>query len=233
MASYTTRAGITPSQNELPFSITTSEAKAYLQKKMNAVVNGMRKSGQYNGENVDVELITVEMGTQFVPFTIVLPTCVLKQHNKPRRNGELDIFNPKDNDQTVNIYDPIIRMLSSYIFNKADGEAFYSADWRRARGVSTNTSAVLKNNRTPKLTRLANGTMERVTFLIDPIRLFHDMLIMDDNNANFRIEIKNWQKIRSGEFRYDVIRTINKGKKGKKGNSVADELNRRMRGFSK
>lgn len=229
-SNYTTRAGLTPSENELPYSITTSDVKGYLQKKLNAVVNGMRKNGQYNGENIEVDIITVEMGNNFVPFTVVLPTTVLKQYNKPRRNNELSIFNPKDNDQTVNIMDPIIRMFGSYTFDKADGEAFFSADWRRARGVSTTTSAILKTNRTPRLTRLANGSLERVTFLIDPIRVFHDMLTVDGNNTNFKVDIKNWQKIRSGEFRYDVMRVISK-KKGKKGgHNFADELNRQMRG---
>jgi hypothetical protein len=76
--------------------------------------------------------------------------------------------------------------------------------------------------------------MERVTFLIDPIRVFHDMLVMENNNANFKVEIENWQKIRSGEFRYDMKRIIrkNKGKKGG-GNSIADEVNRKMRGYNK
>ena len=125
-------------------------------------------------------------------------------------------------------------MFSSYTFDKADGEAFFSSDWRRARGVSTNTSSILKHNRLPRIQKLNNGSMERVTFLIDPIRIFHDMLVMDTNNTNFKIEIKDWQKIRSGEFRYDMKRVLNtkKNKKGG-GNSFADELNRKMRGFNK
>lgn len=229
---YKTRAGIQPSEKELPFSITTTDVEEYLQRKLNVVVNGMRQNGFYKGEDVELKVITVEMGSKFVPFTVVLPTSVLKD-KKRQPKDELSIFNPKDSDSTVIIYEPIMKMFSSYVFDKADGEAFYSADWRRARGVSTTTSATLKRNRLPRVQRLNNGSMERVTFLIDPIRVFHDMLMMENNNANFKIEIENWQKIRSGEFKYDMKRVVNKNKGKKGGNNFAEELNRKMRGFNK
>jgi hypothetical protein len=232
---YKTRAGIQPSEQELPFSITTADVEQYLQRKLNVVVNGMRQNKLYDGDDIEVKVITVEMGSKFIPFTVVLPMDVLKNKDKSRfiRKDEPSIFNPKQSDATVIIHEPIMKMFSSYVFDKADGEAFYSADWRRARGVSTTTSAVLKRNRLPRIQKLNNGTMEKVTFLIDPIRVFHDMLMMDNNNANFRVEIENWQKIRSGEFRYDMKRVINKKKNKKGGSSFADELNRKMRGFNK
>ena len=229
-----TRAGLVPSMDELPYDITTTIVEEYVQRKLNVVVNGMRQNGLYNGNDIDVRVITVEMGSKFVPFTVVLPMNVLKEKRK-RQKDELTIFNPKDSDETANLYDPIMKMFSSYLYNKADGEAFFSQDWRRERGVSTTTSAVLKRNRLPRVQKLNNGSMEAITFLIDPIRVFYDMLIMEDNNANFRIEIKNWQKIRSGEFKYEVKRVLNKkkNKKGNGGNNIADEINRKMRGFNK
>ena len=231
---YPTRSGIQPADQELPFDISTSQVEDYIQRKLNVVVNGMRRNGLYKGNDIDVRVITVEMGSKFVPFTVVLPMSVLKER-KNRQKDELDIFNPKDRDETANLYDPIMRMFSSYLYNKEDGEAFYSPDWRRERGVSTTTSAVLKRNRLPKVQKLNNGSMEAITFLIDPIRVFYDMLIMENNTSNFHIEIRNWQKIRSGEFKYEVKRVINKkkGKKGNGSNNLADEVNRKMRGFNK
>ena len=227
---YKTRAGIQPSEQELPFSITTADVEQYLQRKLNVVVNGMRQNNQYSGDDIDVKVVTMEMGSKFIPFTVVLPMSVLKDKKRQPKN-ELSVFNPKDSDATVPIYDPIAKMFSSYTFDKADGDAFFSQDWRRARGVSTNNSAVLKSNRLPKIRRFNHGNMEKVIFLIDPIRVFHDMLTMDNNPTNFRIEIENWQKIRAGEFRYDMKRVINK-KKGKKGGDTdifVNELNNKMR----
>lgn len=232
---YKTRAGLTPSEKELPFSITTSDVEQYLQRKLNVVVNGMRQDPdiKYTGEDIEVKLVTVEMGSNFIPFTAVFPMNIVK--SKPRRpKDELSIFNRKDEDETVVIYEPIAKMISSYMFDKSDGEAFFSVDWRRARGVSTNRSSTLKHNRVPRIQKFNNGNMERVTVLIDPIRIFHDMLVMENNNTNFRIEIKDWQKIRSGEFRYDMKRVLN-SKKNKKGggNDFVDELSRKMNSFGK
>jgi hypothetical protein len=71
-----------------------------------------------------------------------------------------------------------------------------------------------------------------VTVMLDPLRVFHDMLVMQgDNNRDFRIEISGWQKIRTGEFRFDIKRMTYRKKNNKKyQETFVDELNRKMRG---
>ena len=234
--SYTTRAGLSPSQNRLPYSITTTQVEEYLQKKLNVVVNEMKRNGSFNGDEVNVRVITVEMGTKFIPFMVVLPTEVLvqtqKKKNKPSQD-ELSIFNPRQYDGTANVLEPILKLFMAYMYDKKDGDAFYSVDWRRARGVATNTSAQLKSNRMPRITRISRGnSTEMVTFLIDPIRVFYDMLKIEDLPSDFHVEINDWQKQKSGEFRYNIERVINRDKKGKKNNSWVDQLNRKMRGLN-
>ena len=226
---YKTRAGISPSENKLPFEITTSEVEDYLQKKVNVVIDQMRKNQQYAGADVEVNVVTMEMGNNFFPFMVVLPMSVIKG-NKKRNKSELSIFNPKDEDGTVKIIDPIIRMFSSYTFDDADGRAFSSCDWRRARGVSANGAASLKANRRPRITRFDNGKFEKVTFLIDPIRVFHEMLIMEGNNANFKVDITGWQKQRNGQYTYTMERVVYKNSK-KKRNHIAAELARSIKGY--
>ena len=233
---YETRAGLTPSVNRLPYVITTSIAEEYLQKKLNVVVNDSRRSGIYTGDDITLRLVTVEMGSKFVPFTVVLPTDVLVQSQKKRQNNnrnELSVFNPRENDGTANVIKPIMSFFASYMYDKSDGDAFYSPDWRRARGVSTTISAVLKSNRLPKITRFDRGQMEKVTFLIDPVRVFFDMLKIDGLPSDYRIDIVDWQKQKSGEYRYAVERVLNREKKkGKGGNNLADQLSRKMRGLN-
>ena len=68
------------------------------------------------------------------------------------------------------------------------------------------------------------GSVDRVIFLIDPIRVFHDMLVMDDNPSNFHIEIVNWNKIRQGEYKYDVLRVLNKKNKNRNNQNFIDAL---------
>ena len=230
-----TKAGLLPCFDELPYEITTSFIENYFQRKMNVVVNGMRKQNMYSGADIDVRIITVEMGSKFVPFTVLLPMSVVKQkNNKNKPKNELAMFNPKDyHDETVTIIEPIMKLFSSYMYNKDDGAAFFSPDWRRDRGVSNNIAAILKRNRLPNVQKFNNGSVEYISFLIDPIRVFYDALEIKSFPRSYHVEINGWQKIRSGEFKYYVKRVLNKKnnkKKNKGGRDVADELNRKMTG---
>lgn len=90
---------------------------------------------------------------------------------------------------------------------------------------------ILKEYRIPKVTTMNNGGVRYVSFMIDPIRIFHDMLTSDDDRRTFKIEIVNWQKMATGSYRYDIKRVINKNKnKQKYKNTLAAELNRKMQG---
>lgn len=221
MANYNTRAGLTPSERELPFVITTSDVSDYLNGRLEALVKTMNTP-----MNIELSVASVEAGSKFVPFTVVLSPNTAKHRNNVSNDTEPSVFRPNDNDGSVRLIEPIAKLLGVYAYDKADGEAFFSADWRRARGVSTNSSAILKKNRTPRMMKFKTnkGPVDRVIFLIDPIRVFHDMLVMDDNNANFRVDIVNWNKIRQGEYRYEVLRVLNKNKKNKNNQNFIDAL---------
>ena len=232
--SYVTRAGLVPSDQSLPYSITTTDVENYLQDKLNTVVAELRQKGEFKGEDPSLEVVSVEMGSKFIPFTVVLPMSILRDRVVNKQPNTLEILNQKSNDATANIIPAIGKMLSSYTYNKKDCDAFYSPDWRRARGVSHSAASTLKKNVRPTVTRFNNGNMSKVTIIIDPVRIFYDMMFIKNNPADFTVDIYDWQKIRTGEFRYDVYRVRNKKKnKNKGGNNFADELNRKMKGFSK
>ena len=233
MASYTdltTRSGIMPNEGELPYSITTTNVETYLQDKVNVILNRMAKEdGNYPIKSIDVRVYTTEAGKCFLPFIVVLPTDVL--NGKRSKNPDVDaIFNQSCEDGSANMRPEFFNLFKSYVYTKDDEAAFFSDDWRRARRVDRSTSSVLKQYRTPKVTNIENGKVQVVSFMLDPLRIFHDMLTMPNDNRSFKVDITKWQKIQSGEFRYEVVRLIN-GKNGKKHkHSVADELNRKIRG---
>ena len=230
-----TRAGILPSEQELPFAISTEDVKNYLQRKLNVVVNKMRQEGLYNGEDIELNITTIEMGSKFIPFAVVLPLTVLKERRKTKnQKEELSIFNPKENDATVVMHDHIHKLFTVYMYDKGDRKSFSGTDWKRARGVSNTVAPVLQRNCIPRVQKFNNGNMERVTFIIDPLRVFHDMLVMENNNANFFIEISDWKKMSAGNFMYYMKRILhNSKKKNKGGNNYVDELTRKMRGYNK
>lgn len=225
-----TRSGLTPDERTLPFTVTTLDVEDYLQKKMDVVCNGIARNTGNAPMKIDVKVQTIEAGTKFIPFVVVLPLTVLKE-NKKNDNDIPSIFNPRDEDRTANMQDPFYHLFKCYIYNKDDESAFFAEDWRRARGVSRETSPFLKTIRTPKIMPADNGNMDLVYFMIDPLRVFYDMLSSTDSSqTDFRIEISSWQKIKNGEFKYFVKREIFSKKSKKYKNTIIDELNRKMRG---
>ena len=84
--------------------------------------------------------------------------------------------------------------------------------------------------RLPKILEFS-GNQKCVTFMLDPVRLFHDMLVIEGDNRPFFIEIEHWQRQGQGQYRYDIIRRIPNGKGKKKyEDNRAAEINRMLKG---
>lgn len=221
-----TRAGLLPNERELPFSITTSDVESYLQSKID-VVNAKE------GSNTVVRVYTTEVSRSFLPFVVVLPLDVIADgEDKKNDNNVSSLFvNNDDDSKRVNLKEPYFKIFEPFIYNKNDENMFFADSWRREHDISRDKSPVLKSQRTAKINSLENGRLKVVTFMIDPLRVFHDMLIIPTDNRQFAVQIDDWQKIQTGEFRFELVRNIRKGKNGKKyKNTVAEELNRVMRG---
>lgn len=225
----TTRSGLTPNEAQLPFSITTSDVESYLQKKIDTVLN--RAASGNSASKIDVRVYTTEAGKSFLPFVVILPLEALEDKNHKKQKPMPSIFDTKGTDGTANLKKEIYEVLSAYTFNKQDGEMFKSDSWRRDHHVNREATTVLLGMRTPKVVSMEGGRLKVVELMIDPIRVFHDMLKMPNDNRNFMINVDGWQKIQTGEFRYDVKRALNKNKGKKYKNTLADELNRKMRGY--
>ena len=226
------RSGLTPNENRLPYTITTTDVESYLQKKIDVVMNRAALDKKEEAEKISVRVYTTEAGKEFLPFVVILPLEALDGKENKKKNNMPSIFNTKEVDGTANLKRPIYEVLSAYVFNKQDGEAFKSDSWRRDHHVNREATNVLLSMRTPKVVSMENGKLKVVEILIDPMRIFHDMLRIDGDNRQYRIQIESWQKVQTGEYRYEVKRVINKGKGKKYKSTLADELNRKMRGFN-
>lgn len=223
-----TKAGIRPDENELPFSISTQQVEEYLQSRVDSMLGRI-------GSNQEVSVIvrTTEPGKNFIPFMVILPTSV--RADSGGKNGEKkipSIFRKGDNDDdgaTVPIKNEYYQIFNPYVYSKGDEQAFFSEDWRRARRVNRETSNILKTYRTPKATKLNNGKDKAIMFMLDPMRVFHDMLTIDNDNRSFKVEIVSVRKIQDGNYIYKVNRVLDKNNKKKYKYTLIDELNRKMR----
>ena len=226
--SIETRAGLSPSEKNLPFSITTSQAEEYLQKKVDVLCNRDNSLPK----NVDVRLYTMNMGSKFLPFIVVLPLSVLVSNEKEK--NEIDpIFSNTERGGVQMIEKPFHEMFKAYVYNKEDVKGFDSNDWRHARGVSRQCAEQMRRTATPRISSFGgSGRRQKyVTFLIDPIRLFHDMLVIVDDRRDFLVDIVNWQKMKNGEYKYFIERCTKKNRsRGKGDDNIANQLNALMRG---
>lgn len=221
---FKTKSGLKPSEDGVPFSITTSNVETYLQQRVNVVTQSAE-----NKEHVDIKVYTTEPGKYFCPFVVVLPTSVLENQNQSSEDDEPSIFTPNKSGKRIRLRPEIYHLFKLYIYNEDDEKAFFSNDWKNRTGVRSDASAALKRIRIPSLTNF-EGT-DVVMFLLDPLKVFHDMLKYKDDTRAYKISIKSLKKIRSGEYIYGIERSLNNGKGNKKYKDVfINELNKKLRG---
>lgn len=229
-----TRSGLVPVENELPFNITTTDAEEFLQGKIDQMIAAINKNGGHQ-DDVKIMLFSSKCSRKFVPFMILLPTLVLKGKDKKKRDSsELTIFNPENTEKQAILKNEFYVLLQCFMYDKNDEKSFFSNTARSSLGITLKTSHTLKANRIPKVQKLNKGNTEYVTCLIDPIRLFHDMLTdVNDRDTKFDVEVGDVEAIKNGNFKYEVYRVLSK-KKNRNDRSLAErlamEVNQRVNG---
>lgn len=231
MSEIKTRAGLTPSTDEMPFDITTLMCEEFLQKKFNIMVKAKKQAG-VDLPNIQVTLVTSKVGGKFFPFIAILPLDVLESGR--RNNNEPSIFSPQDEDGIQKLREEFYTILSAYTYNNADKNAFNSREWKRTMDVTNRTAGSLHAMATPRIHRFGGkgNQTEVVVLLIDPIRLMHDMLV-DPSNANqqFLVRVLSTKPIKEGNYEYKVQRKLNnRSKKANYRDSMTADINRAMMG---
>ena len=232
--SMRTKSGMVPgNEKDIPFDINTADAEKFLQKKIDQIVSKMKSEGK-DQLPVDVKLITTRCSKKFMPFVLVLSATALKSSNKKKNHNELGMFNPESSDSIAKLKNEFYQLVGAYMYNKNDEQAFFSNDWRRELGVTLKTAHFLKANRTPKIQSWNKGKDEYIMCILDPARLFHDMLVdLDHREERFRITDMTAEKIDGGNYHYSMKRSLVKGNK-KKDKSfetrLLADINRRFNG---
>ena len=243
------RSGLLPTETELQYSITTTQAEEYLQAKMNFLIEGMRRAENKKAKeenrksradqikDVKIILSTMRFSKTFMPFVAMMSTNCLKNSSNAKSVEENEIFNPQIQSKGARIQDPIFTFIvKPYGYTKKDEDAFFSNTARSSLGITVKQAHNIKHYRLPKIQKFNKGRVEYVTFLVDPLRLFHDMLGNDnDKNEKFEVFInkESTERIRGLDYKYSVARVVSKN--GKKRNKQKEdrielELERRVTG---
>lgn len=233
-----TRSGLMPNTaSEVPYTITTSFAEEYLQKLFDAANSRLREELKDSDlyQDFNVSLLTLSCSKKFKPMMIILPTSVLKSKEKKKSEKEASIFSTSNGEDMVYIQDHVFAVLSPFLYDKKDAEAFGSNAVRHHLGISTKIQYSIRGNRLPHIQRFNRGHSEFVVAMIDPLRLFHHMLDTKDSSENFEVDITRTEQIKSTNYRYEVLKVYKTGKNRKKkrndGDRIAYELQQRIAGF--
>jgi hypothetical protein len=223
--------GKKPDMNRLSISLSTSDCEAYLKNKLKDIVE--KKGGHLTDQE---QVYSIPLGRDFIPLVVVLPTKYAKDYNRKQKQYFNPLFDTKDNDNSCTLHDEIYQMFAPYVYTKNDAESFKSTAVRNNMGASSKSYAFIKNMRVPRI-RKANKN-DYIMFVIDPIRLFYDMLTAKTLNPqlkgfnNFRVTVDNHKKKAQGVYSYNIIRTVNNGK-NHKDDTIIEILNRKAQGTAR
>ena len=212
MAELKTRAGLVPANADIPFAIRTEDAEDFIKAKFDFLTEALKKKYP-NIQNLEIVVTSKDFSKSFVPFIIAISTNVLK----PKSNSddeELSIF--KNADTAADLIPEYYQLLKTYMYDNADIEAFFPQTTRQSLGLSMSSVHELKASSKPKVYHLNRGQYEYVMAYIDPLRVFHDMLTdTDQPDQRFLVNVETIEKIKGGNFVYNV-RRCTKFKKNKK-----------------
>jgi hypothetical protein len=214
MEEFKTRAGLVPAQNQVFYEITTEQAEQFLQQRINHQLKVARqKSGNNNIPDITIRLRSAKMSEKFAPMILMMPTSVLINSHRGN-NDEPSIFSPTKTDGTPQLHKPLYDLLKSYGYTKEDINSMFRAQFRNALKLKTSSIHTLKMFASPRLQKYNKNRNSQVIMAIDPIALFHDMLIDPSfDRERFTVDIQGWTEIdRTGNYKYSInrVRTTKK-----------------------
>lgn len=242
-----TRSGVQPKkQNYLYFEVSTQDVKKFLQKKMDDVT---RSKGM---ERIQVSLVSADIGKKFKPFLLLLPLDVDEEYREFFENEEEEteveeevnpIFEPNNqyDDEDEVREAKIIKPVSSaivypYLYSKSDVADICGSTFRSNYIVSRRMAVCVKSFATPRITNVQryDGTYCQMIFvLLDPIRVFVDMLANGEENdlGQYYVDVMKIHPIKAGNYKYELKKYRKKQKRGQKGymsleDSVSQMINR-------
>lgn len=210
-----TRCKLKESTRKVQYEIRTEDVQRYLEEKFRFINDALIKRGEKGVEQISVTLRSLRIGKHFLPFIVMLPEAVLDRANFDPNTPS--VFRPEEDDDAVRIKPYYYRFLSNYMFTKDDINAFNSGNWKRAAGVTSNGNLqILRRYSHPAIETMntQNGKSISVMVFLDPLKIFHEMLIDDSNpNQRFSVFIDGMQEVEDNNYVFTVSREINKRNK--------------------
>jgi hypothetical protein len=96
----------------------------------------------------------------------------------------------------------LCEVLYAYGYSKDERNGFFNNEWLIKHNISEKQAKLWKSYMVPR--RFVGEHFDHVGLNIDPIKVFHDMLVSQNNISDCYVIIKYCQKVQSGEFLYYI-----------------------------
>lgn len=228
MANNENRTGIVPVETVEKYEITTQQVNEYLQKRMNTFTTTARNNGE-EIEDIHVNVVSFEFSKKFAPFAIVLPDdAIAERKNKGKDEGIMQIFQSEENNNLQKLSKPVWGAIASYLYTKNDKKSFVdSGNLKKTLGLTSGMANQIAGLCSPRIIKV-DREHRHITCLLDPIRIFSDMVRKGSNEVNkdgapkYMVMIDKVEKIGSGNYKYTISKEPKKRNHG--GNSGIDIL---------
>lgn len=215
MSTINTRCKLRESKKKLQFDIRTEDVQKYLEGKFKFINDTLVSRGEKGVEPIPVTLRSLRIGKHFLPFIVLLPEAVLDRASFNPNTPS--VFRPEEDDDAVRIKPYYFKFLSNYMYSKDDINAFNSGNWKRAAGITSNGNLqILRRYSRPAIETMNtnNGKSVSVMVFLDPLKIFHEMLIDEDNrDQRFSVFIDGMQEVEDNNYVFTVSREVNKRSK--------------------
>lgn len=228
MNTIKTRCNLPESTRKVQYDIRTEDVKKYLESKFDFINKGLKIKG-VDVESINVSIRSLKIGKNFLPFIIVLPDTVLDRGSFDPNTPS--VFRPQDDDDAVRLKPYYYHFLANFMYSKSDIEYFGSSNWRRMAGnPPTKSIQILRKYAKPAIETISDqngGKITSVLLILDPIKIFHEMLVDNDNpKQRFSVFIADLVDVGEGSYNFTVSREVSK--KNKNDAKELDALIRRL-----
>lgn len=219
MYNFEASCGVDPENDEMSFKLTTDDVYKFLDERLGILLEKLRTTGKYNLPDSlsDFKVISIKAGKKYAPLILFLPTSLSeKEARKGKKNSNDDsvpeIYKVNENDGTQKMIYEFYQFFKMFMYTREDIDSFKSSQVRSTLGISNSLVPVLKQLSTPTIQPFGGKrgdvkSTNAILLMIDPIRVFHEMLVNKTNpNEQFKIFIDHVEKIKDSSFKYEITR---------------------------
>ena len=201
--------------------LTTKQITEFLQTGLDLTVEKLKREDPKwkDLKSVQVTVASTQVSDRWIPIFIILPAAsVLESSNDDGSDKLLAAFRPSydDDEAELKMLEPFAKYFGYFSYNKYEIKELENPEVQKQLGIKKNEVNTIIRYMKPRYRTKKYDAMDApyVMVVADPIKIFKEMMKSPDMNddKNFEARVTEVQKIRHGEYRYHVTKSMNKKK---------------------